>query len=189
MEEEYMKGKKEKRSQKKDQIIKYDSNRLSQEQMIEIQTEAYYRAIKRIESEKENKYNEGKMNEERKYKWYEKILFALNIWICPWKIYKKFHLKDNIYDSVLVVFISSMIQIGGGLLWVLGMAIILRAIFVGNSDILTIIATGMMLLTFGSVFILAGDQFGKEKDSSKIYAYSSCMLAIAGCIIAIIQLF
>ena len=35
MEEEYMKGKKEKRSQKKDQIIKYDSNNgLSQEQMI-----------------------------------------------------------------------------------------------------------------------------------------------------------
>lgn len=185
-----MKGKKEKRSQKKDQIIKYDSNNgLSQEQMIEIQTEAYYRAIKRIESEKENKYNEGKMNEERKYKWYEKILFALNIWICPWKIYKKFQLKDNIYDSILVVFISSMIQIGGELLRLLGILIILRAFFVGNSDILTIIATGMMLLTFGSVFILAGDQFGKEKDSNKIYAYSSCMLAIAGCIIAIIQLF
>ena len=182
MEEEYMKGKKEKRSQKKDQIIKYDSNGLSQEQMIEIQTEAYYRAIKRIESEKENKYNEGKMNEERKYKWYEKILFALNI-------YKKFQLKDNIYDSILVVFISSMIQIGGELLRLLGILIILRAFFVGNSDILTIIATGMMLLTFGSVFILAGDQFGKEKDSNKIYAYSSCMLAIAGCIIAIIQLF
>lgn len=61
MEEEYMKGKKEKRSQKKDQIIKYDSNGLSQEQMIEIQTEAYYRAIKRIESEKENKYNEDQL--------------------------------------------------------------------------------------------------------------------------------
>ena len=56
MEEEYMKGKKGKRSQKKDYIIKYDSNGLSQEQMIEIQTEAYYRAIKRIENEKENKY-------------------------------------------------------------------------------------------------------------------------------------
>lgn len=82
-----------------------------------------------------------------------------------------------------------MIQIGRDLLWFLGVAIILRAFFVGNSDILTIIATGMMLLTFGSVFILAGDQFGKEKDSNKIYAYSSCMLAIAGCIIAIIQLF
>ena len=89
----------------------------------------------------------------------------------------------------MVVFISSMIQIGGELLRLLGILIILRAFFVGNSDILTIIATGMMLLTFGSVFILGGDQFGKEKDSNKIYAYSSRMLAIAGCIIAIIQLF
>lgn len=184
-----MKGKKGKRSQKKDYIIKYDSNGLSQEQMIEIQTEAYYRAIKRIESEKENKYNEGKMNEERKYKWYENILFVLNVLICPWKIHKKFQLKDNIYDSVLVVFVSSMIQIGGELLRLLGVAIILRAFFVGYRDILTIIAIVMVSLTLGSAFILAGDQFGKEKDSNKIYAYSSCMLAIAGCIIAIIQFF
>lgn len=50
-----------------------------------------------------------------------------------------------------------MIQIGGELLRLLGILIILRAFFVGNRDILTSIATGMMLLTFGSVFILAGD--------------------------------
>ena len=34
------------------QLIKYESNNMSQEQMIEIQTEAYYRALKRIEDEK-----------------------------------------------------------------------------------------------------------------------------------------
>ena len=33
----------------KENIIKYDGNYLSQEQMIEIQAEAYYKALKRIE--------------------------------------------------------------------------------------------------------------------------------------------
>lgn len=40
------------KNRKKKKIIKCYGNNLSQEQMIEIQTEAYYRALKRIESEK-----------------------------------------------------------------------------------------------------------------------------------------
>lgn len=39
--------------------------------MIEIQAEAYYRALKRIETEK-TKTNEQK-SEKKKYKWYENI--------------------------------------------------------------------------------------------------------------------
>ncbi len=42
---------------KKGQIIRGKSNNISREQMIEIQTEAYYRALKKIQNEKneENK--------------------------------------------------------------------------------------------------------------------------------------
>ena len=36
----------------KQRVIKYEGNNMSQEQMIEIQTEVYYRALKRIEDEK-----------------------------------------------------------------------------------------------------------------------------------------
>lgn len=42
--------------------------------MIEIQAEAYYRALKRIEDEKA-KADEQKP-ERRKYKWYEEVLFV-----------------------------------------------------------------------------------------------------------------
>ena len=41
-----------KTKKQKQQIVKYESNNISQEQMIEIQAEAYYRALKRIEDEK-----------------------------------------------------------------------------------------------------------------------------------------
>ena len=41
-----------KTKKQKQQIVKYESSNISQEQMIEIQAEAYYRALKRIEDEK-----------------------------------------------------------------------------------------------------------------------------------------
>lgn len=173
------------RKKKKEQIIKFDGNNLSQEQMVEIQAEAYYRAIKRIEREKEM---ENEHTEKRKYKWYENIFFVLNILLWPWKIHKNFQLKDNIYDNVLVVFISIIMQILGAVLWLFGIIIILSIFFINNNDIITTVAFAIFSLTFGSMFILAGGQFSEEKDSNRIYAYSSCMLALVGCIIAIVAI-
>lgn len=50
--------------------------------MIEIQSEAYYRALKRIEDEKNEADKE--MAEKKKWKWYDKVLFLLNVIIFPW---------------------------------------------------------------------------------------------------------
>lgn len=173
------------KSKKNKEIVQYESSNLSQEKMIEIQAEAYYRVIKRIESEKEI---ENKHTEVRKYKWYENILFVINALLWPWKIHKNFQLKDNIYDNVLVVFISIIMQILGAVLWLFGIIIILSIFFINNNDIITTVAFAIFSLTFGSMFILAGGQFSEEKDSNRIYAYSSCMLALVGCIIAIVAI-
>ena len=70
--------------------MKYDNDYISREQIVEIYTEAYYRALKRIEKEKI--VNEIK-EEKRMYKWYEKILLMLNVIICPWKLSKRFDYK------------------------------------------------------------------------------------------------
>ena len=48
---------------KKEQIIRYIGNDISQEQMIDIQAEAYYRALMKVEKEKNDKVN--KKNEEK----------------------------------------------------------------------------------------------------------------------------
>lgn len=173
------------KSMKNKEIVQYESSNLSQEKMIEIQAEAYYRVIKRIESEKEI---ENKHTEARKYKWYENILFVINALLWPWKIHKNFQLKDNIYDNVLVVFISIIMQILGAVLWLFGIIIILSNFFINNNDIITTVSFAIFSLTFGSMFILAGGQFSEEKDSNRIYAYSSCMLALVGCIIAIVAI-
>lgn len=173
------------KSKKNKEIVQYESSNISQEKMIEIHAEAYYRAIKRIESEKEI---ENKHTEVRKYKWYENILFVLNALLWPWKIHKNFQLKDNMYDNVLVVFISIIMQILGAVLWLFGIIMILSVFFINHNDIIITIALGIFSLTFGSMFILAGGKFSEEKESNKIYAYSSCMLALVGCIIAIVAI-
>ena len=73
---------------------------LSQEQMIEIQEEAYYRALKRIEQEHVlNKELKGK-REKKKFKRSERVLLVLNALFFPWKINKSFFIDNQIYDSI-----------------------------------------------------------------------------------------
>ena len=35
-------------------------------------------------------------------------------------------------------------------------------------------------------FFVCGKEFEKEKDSNRIYAYSSCIIALVGCIISVV---
>lgn len=76
---------------KKEQIIRYIGNDISQEQMIDIQAEAYYRALMKVEKEKNDKVNkkneENKKNEQneqkKKHKLYQEILFVINVVFWP----------------------------------------------------------------------------------------------------------
>ncbi len=180
-----------KTKKQKQQIIKYESNNMSQEQMIEIQAEAYYRALKRIEDEKA-KADEQK-SEKRKYKWYEEVLFCLNIFLWPWKISKRFTINNRIYDSVPVMFVSGILQLVGGLMWLVGMVSLGAEVYnliirkVTNGFFVTS-AVSIVLLSLGSIFILAGGEFEKETDSNKIYAYSASIIALVSCIVSIIAL-
>lgn len=94
---------------KRNKEIPRESDFISEERMIEIQAEAYYRAIKRIkDGEKNNNINSVGDTYKKKYKWYEKILFILNIFLFPWITNKRFVLSDKIYDSVLVLVVSAI---------------------------------------------------------------------------------
>ena len=72
--------------------------------MIDIQAEAYYRALMKVEKEKNDKVNkkneENKKNEQneqkKKHKLYQEILFVINVVFWPWKINKKFQFMFKI---------------------------------------------------------------------------------------------
>ena len=174
---------------KRNKEIPRESDFISEERMIEIQAEAYYRAIKRIkDGEKNNNINSVGDTYKKKYKWYEKILFILNIFLFPWITNKRFVLSDKIYDSVLV-----LMQFLGTVAWLIGIGgivyfcIVLKAI--KNMRVLgEKLGVCFFLTIMGSIFILAGNAFGKETNSEKIYAYSASILALISCIVSILAL-
>ena len=180
-----------KTKKQKQHIVKYESNNISQEQMIEIQAEAYYRALKRIEDEK-SKEDEQKPEIPKK-KWHERILFFLNVCLWPWKINKRFNVSNRIYDSIPVMFVSFVLRLTGGIMWLVGMVGLVTAVY--NlivyrvfKDIVGVGPFSLVILLLGAIFILAADAFEKETDSNKIYAYSASIIALVSCIISIIAL-
>ena len=172
-------------------IVKYESNNISQEQMIEIQAEAYYRALKRIEDEKSKK--DEQKPERRKYKWYKEVLFCINVFFWSWKISKRFSVSNKIYDSIPVMFVSGVLRFVGGFLWLAGLvglgaevySLLISKII---SNYLVTCSISLVLLSLGSIFILAGGSFEKETDSNKIYAYSASIIALVSCIVSILAL-
>lgn len=179
------------RRKTKEQIVKYECSLISQERMIEIQTEAYYRALKKIEQEKAE--SKLPVRTKKNMKWYVQVLFALNVIFFPWKINKKFNINNRIYDSILVFFVSGALQMIGGAIWLFGIITILyevyRAIIYGIFDtFFALFFIAIFSLLFGSIFVLSGDKFSQEMDSYKIYAYSSSVIALISCAVSIIAL-
>lgn len=177
------------KAQNKEHIVKYEGGNISQEKMIEIHAEAYYRALKRIKDE--NAESDEIKQEKKKYKWYENVFFVLNFLLWPWKISKRFRVSNQIYDSILVLFVSGVLKLVGGLMWLSG----IFAIFYGIYQIVTagvdnkvidIYSFMGIMLALGSIIILAGKEFEKETDSNKIYAYSACIIALISCEVSII---
>ena len=73
---------------------------LTKEELIDIYAEAYYKALKRIENESRSENEpEHKVKDYKKYEW---VQYFLNVLFFPWRIRKKFKLKDNIYDKFYI---------------------------------------------------------------------------------------
>ena len=182
--------------------ISNESSSLSQEQLIEIQAEAYYRALKRIEEEKADAKESDGIEEENvdtkepmqeKQKWYMTMFRVLNVLLFPWKISKRFCLKDRLYDNAIVAIISWISQVIGTLIWLVGII----TITVGSFSVIKsemwyglffTISSGLVLDFMGSLLILAGDDFSKEEDSGRIYAFSSSVIALISLLVSIIAL-
>lgn len=182
--------KKRKQKKRKEQIVRYEGINVPQERLIEIQAEAYYRALKRIENEKnaEEAKRPGK-----KYKWYEDVFFVLNVIFWPWKINKRFSVNNRLHDSILVLFVSGILKYAGGVMWLSAIWKIVYDVWqaVKAGAIVEILKDSpiiVFMLFIGSAFVLASETFKKETDSNKIYAYSGSVIALIGCVISIITL-
>lgn len=186
--------KKAKQRGKNNKVI-HNNITVTDEHMIEIYAEAYYRALSRLEKEKSGvEEKAAKQNEKR----YLNILFILNFMFFPWRINKRFKIKKGIYDSILVLVITGILQLIGGCLWIFSLLLIIFGIvnfvshfifslnyIISNLDVCLV---GLIGLMFGSILYIAGSEFSKEENSNRIYAYSASIIALVSCIVGLIAL-
>lgn len=166
---------------------------ISENRLVEIQTEAFYRALKRIKEDEEEKKenNDSGVDKNKKF---EDLLFFCNVTFFPFKISKRFQINQRIYDSILVLIVSWILKAIGVLIWVGGVfTVIYDVVRIVNDSLayghIVGIVIGIVLMIFGSLFIQGGRGFSKESDSNKIYAYSASILALVSCVIGVIALF
>ena len=140
---------------------------MSEEKLIEIQAEAYYRALKKIEEEKKEQEPPQKV----KRSVCETILYLLCVIVCPGTANKKFKLKNS-YDSLLVIIISGVFFLVGFILRLAGVIGIVIS-FWPNAPFDSILVRfqfggiGLIAMLYGSIFVIAGDEFSREKDSNR----------------------
>lgn len=169
------------------------ANNLSKDEMIEIQAEAYYRAFKRIKKEEREGSERNVETNIEKYKLHEKILFFLNVLCFPWVINKRFLLNKQLYDRVLVFFISIIMVFIGTIAWVIGLVGIIYSLYCGialheMSNMMSLLGLSILMVVLGSIIVISGNAFGNETNSERIYAYSACILALISCGIGVISL-
>lgn len=161
-------------------------------------TQAIVKAYQIIEENKKKEkdipekqeINNIKVNQE---KWHEKVLFLLNVLFWPWKIHKRFAINNQIYDSILVLFVSLVLGVTGTIMWGIGVAAVIGGIALLIQGFVVsvwtgIVVTGVVLMLFGSLLILAENEFSKVSDSNRIYAYSASIIALISCVVAVVSL-
>lgn len=186
------KDKKKKDKEKTEQTVRKECGDISEERLIEIYSESFYRALKRLDEEKENAQKQTPDQKKGRLLWTDALL-VLNLIFCPFKISKRFKLNNRMYDGILVVIISVGLKCFGLLTWAVGLG---KFVY----DLVNIFASGKSIVLFlsfiidltisfyGSFFYLAGKSFGEETESNKVYAYSASILALVSCVVSLIAL-
>ena len=183
-------GKKD--TKKKVQTVKNECKGISEERLIEIYSESFYRALKRLDEEKENAQKQTPNQKKGRLSWSDvPLLFNLIFW--PFKISKRYKLNNRMYDGILVVIISLVLECIGVLAWAGGLCKLVydfvtmfgSKIFI---EILSYLIIDLAFSFYGSFIYLAGKSFGEETESNRVYAYSASILALVSCIVSLIAL-
>ena len=180
---------KNRKAQKKNiqinEITKISMQEVDEEKWIHMQAEAYYRAMKRIEAEKDEKPVEAALKINRLYR----ILYVLNFLVFPFKIFGKVKLKEAAYNMPIVYVISIIMRCVGFTAWLTGLILIPHLIITGELPFNIFIVPLIIILVFiGSMLIIGAREFEKEEDNNQIYAFSATFLALVSLCVSIVSL-
>ena len=180
-------------------------NAFTKEEMIEINAEAQYRAMKRLEQEKkeqalkeqmlkENSKKEQHQHNDKRTK-REIIKSNLQFYFCPAKAYEKYGKGINYADNFTVGVISFIWHALGRLLRIsfyfttIGTVIHLcreKWAITTIMPALVIFGLGFLALMFGNLCIYIGKDIEKVRDTDTILGHSSNFLAILAIVLSIV---
>lgn len=136
--------------------------------MIEIYSEAYYRAAKRLEAENNSKEEDNTAKTKVGVK--DKILYFINILLWPIHISKRFKVNGKYADSIIVMVLAWLFMVIGISLWLGSWICIVRAIVDTNKSLFQKcyeISIYILLIFFGAIFYQAEKEISNEQDSYK----------------------
>lgn len=173
----------------KKEIYTYQGCNFSKEEMIEIYSEAYYRAAKRLEAENNSKEEGNAAKTKRSVM--DKILYFINVLLWPIHISKRFKVNGKYADSIIVMVLTGMFMLVGISLWFGSLGGVIVTFVNGDRDFLQKCCDGWLYvfwMFFGAIFWQAGKEIYNEQDSNKLYAYTSSFMAIISVIISTVAL-
>lgn len=170
---------------------------ISRETYVEMQAEAYYRALKRLDEEKAERSREEAQSVVKK-KWYVKMKEFLIIVFLPLIATKRLKEKKSLYNSILSLCVTIALEGIGSILWIFGISGIFvcakKFVYEIGLGMLTIcgnllcVALFFVVMIMGAFFFVSGDSFSNETDNYKIWSFSASCLALVGCIISVVAL-
>lgn len=163
-------------------------NNFSYDECVEIQTEAYYRALKRIESEKNHQEQIATAEPLSKK---DKVHFLLNIFFHPKKLKIK---REHLADSLLVIIVATTLDLIGYLLRLIALSLFAYSIYsfikfptlVTTNILYVVIAIPLKFL--GGIFNASSVEIENGRDYNKLYGYSASIMSVLAVIIAVIAL-
>lgn len=147
---------------------------ISREAYVEMQAEAYYRALKRLDEEKAERSREEAQSVVKK-KWYVKMKEFSIIVFLPWIAEKIIKSRTGFYNSILSLGVTWVMVILGSFLWMCGIVELIKCIGGLSSgwDKVAFIPWCFIVVLVGVIFILSGMSFSKETDNEKIRSFSA----------------
>ena len=162
----------------------------TKEELIEIQEEAYVRAMRRMELEKQQRVNDEYPQFDSKK---DMIGYMLNVLFCPLFIRKKYTLRKGYSEGLIRLTSAGLVGLIGLLLWLSGVIFVILSLLGvlnntwGRNEIFIAVVLAAYCLVFASCFIAAAREIDQEKDFQKICAYSFSLMAIVAVVISLIS--
>lgn len=181
----------------------YKRNRHFQnkEKYINYHAEAYYRALKRIEEERQTSVTEEICVKQEKRSTMQTIRLFLKLVFRPNSLASELK-AQKFSDTFLNFIVSGTLSFTGVCLRVAALIVLLSGIwglrenYAGMTHgivswlmALDFLLVAMVLALFGSLFKIAGKELSEMDNPERLYAYSSGIMAALAVIIAVVGLF